>query len=162
MFPFPSMQCAGRGAPFWTWNPADKDAGVTLSSTLRTMSVASLFSASAVRGTRSKAAGRWYFEAEMQQSGNATMLGIGTAAASLTQQLGREAASWGLRYDGTVVNNVADQGTSAALSDGDIVGVALDLTSLLLHFAVNNSWRFSSNPSAGSGGFAIASATWLW
>ena len=68
---------------------------------------------------------------------------------------------------GNVSNNGSTvvSGYSAALSSGDILGVALDATNKKLYFAKNGTWQNSGDPTSGStgtGAISLASGDRTW
>jgi hypothetical protein len=119
---------AGGGGGASTWNPADKDADVSLSGADL---VATLTGAvGSVRGiTARDAAGDWYFEVTIGgEVPSGAMAGIGQSGSSLAVRPGFAPTSYGyLRRDNDTFNNGA-AGSSDYLSALDTVGVLVDFT----------------------------------
>lgn len=111
---------------------------------------------SIVMGTLGANSGKYYWEVEIQGNSDANnaVLGVsmsdwetGYAVAGETNQ------SWGLRgYDGAVHNNNSSVGgTWATFTNGDIIGVAINLDDEQsglnkLYFSKNGTWLNGANP----------------
>jgi hypothetical protein len=118
-----------------TWNPSDKNAGITLSNGDLTAS----FSANnqAVRATLGKSAGKWYWECYVQAG---IFVGIGTDAASLSAHVGATATGWSYYGSGggtTKYTNGILSVYGAAFTTGDTIGVALDMDAGTIVFYKN-------------------------
>lgn len=84
----------GGGARVYaTWNPLDKDAVLVLTNSDRTATASSAGSGS-VRATIGLASGKWRFKISAA-SAEYTQVGVGTAAADVSDYLGPNAESWG-------------------------------------------------------------------
>ena len=158
MRPFPSAMLLGGGvAATSTFNPADKNASLTLSTNNLTVTDAGATNGSAhvVRGTVSRSAGKRYFESK-NNVGNYgdDRVGIAKPAASLSAYLGLVAASAAMSSTGEAdIGGAAKAGT--AFTTGDVVMVAVDLTNGLIYFGVNGTWVSGQSPVAGTGGYSI-------
>lgn len=90
---------------------------------------------SGVRGTIGKTSGKWYWEVNHYSGTGTKYMGIATSSASLggvvtgTVTYGTAGAS----YNETTLN-----GTYTSMSNGDILGIALDATAKTISFYVNN------------------------
>ena len=112
--------------------------------------------------------GKWYWEYKQVASGGVyPFCGImnivsPTLAATINGNTfyGSSVDSWGFNNDGGVIHNasyVITNGTYSSLSNGDIVGVAVDLDNSKLYFSVNGTFQGSSNPASGTNGISITS-----
>lgn len=120
-----------------TWNPADKNALVTLSGGDLTATFATGASQEIVRGTVSKSSGRWAFEVTVSNYVGGSSAGIGVAAATEATYIGYGTASWGYYVTGQLFYNNAVVSTVATYTTGDIIGVVLDFTAGTLDFYKN-------------------------
>ena len=96
--------------------------------------------------------GKWYAEFKVTTA-NSAVIGIGTGAA--TGYLGAGLYDYSYYYDGTFYNYGSNQGSQSSYTDGDIIGVALDLDNNKIYVAKNNTWQHSGNPAGNSGGYTI-------
>lgn len=132
--------CRGAAsAPVYaTWNPADKDAGVTLSNGNLTATSSSGAYKSA-RATIGKSSGKWYWEQTFDAVGNNMVQGVGNASADLTNYIGAvDANGWGWNCNAlkTHSGNAAyGTGTPAV---GKVIGIALDMDGGTITFFENN------------------------
>lgn len=150
-----------------TWNPSDKGPNITLlNSNLTARLPTSGSGDECVRSTTSKASGKWYFEVVADWTvGGDRMPGIMTASGSLTHFPGFDTQGWGAFFatgsaDWLIYNNNASTTFNNGASNGDVVGVCIDLNSNFLYFT-KNGVNFLGNPAAGTGGQAIAAGTWF-
>lgn len=111
-----------------TWNPADKNAQVVL--TTGNLTQVNNLGNIAVRATIGKTTGKWYWEVTRGQNGTGeTSVGIGTASATLANWLGFDVNSVG--YDSTIGslyknNAVVASGLGVYNTAGDTIGIALN------------------------------------
>ena len=115
--------------------------------------------------------GKWY--AEFKCTGNANRVYVGISSNLEADILGSSGSAYTFAYKGngwayggqdgkiahTNSNTFLDYG--AALSNNDILGVALDLDELEIYFSVNGSFQNSGDPTSGSsqtGGVVTAGA----
>lgn len=107
-------------------------------------------------GTLGAASGKYYWECEIQgsSSANNAVLGVTTEIDYSTQVPGITNYAWGFRgYDGAVYNNNSSVGgTWATFTNGDIIGVAINLDDEQgglnkLYFAKNGTWLNGADPS---------------
>jgi hypothetical protein len=144
-------------AAFATWNPSDKNAGLTLSNSNKTVTGAAGATDTwmSARSTISKVAGKWYWEVTVSST-TPTLIGVGTSASSLSQFAGQNLTSWGYySADGAIFNNGANAatGTPSVYTTGDVIGVAIDLDS------ATKTIRFYKNGVAQGGGPTTVSGT---
>lgn len=140
-----------------TWNPADTSANMTLSNGNLT-ATSTNFSV----GTRAAAglnSGKSYFEVTMANGAStADGIGIGLASASL-------AATLPVGTAGVAPNSIFVNGVSVlafpGITNGSIIGIAVDLTAQLIWFRIapSGNWNNSgtANPATGTGGVSISS-----
>ena len=109
------------------------------------------------------AAGKWYFESKFTLTsstegyfGCASVPEINAKSAS-TFYLGQGASIGYYTTDGNVDKDGVSTSYGSAVTTGQIVGVALDITNELAYFAINGTWQNSADPVAGSGGVAFPS-----
>ena len=96
----------------------------------------------------------WEIKIEASDPNKNEMIGIAKSTLLASQYPGQTSDSYSFYTNGGFLyNNGTDTlnlGTGS-LSDGDIVGVALDLDNGKMWFSVNGAWVLSGNPSAGTG-----------
>lgn len=141
------------GAPAaagFTWNPADKNANITLSGGDLT-AVGTAFGQT-VRGTVPKSSGKWYFECRRGTAVEASfvVVGIATAAASLSEYIGANASGYGrANTDNVYHNGGGSGGVGGAIGDEGIFMIAVDFGTG--KFWVGRSGIFNGDPAAGTG-----------
>lgn len=120
---------------FTTLNQSDKSATVLLSNS-NTTAITGTASWQTVRASHGQSSGKWYWEVTVTRRGY-SMVGIAKSSVALGAQLGSDANGYGLyAYNGTKYNS-GDAAYTSALSDGDVLGVALDLDNGTLEFYIN-------------------------
>lgn len=158
MFPFAAAPI-GRvaGAAFTTWNPADKDASVTLSNNNKT--AASPGSAQLVRAVKDIPSKVYIEFLAVARNGASTCYGLATGSESMSTTLGVGGSSIGYQANGAILSGSADQGAGAYSSffTNDRIGMAFDLNTRKLWFSLNGVFP-SGNPSTGSGGIVFGAA----
>jgi len=155
--PFDKISFNSSGSPA-TWNSADLS-NVTLSlANLR----ATATGTGGVRATTGRTTGKYYFEQTFTTIGSNPSVGLALATASLTGSPGTGIASV-VRFTGNItVNGVATGNSLAIIGGGDVIGIAVDLTSTpkQIWFRKNTgNWNGSgtANPATGVGGIDISS-----
>jgi hypothetical protein len=142
------------GAPGGTTlNPLDKQESIHLTNgNLTARSSPGSFNDS-VRATTAHDAGRWYFEALLEKSDQPFQaVGIADIQASLEDAAGY--VSLGCSYDvsGLIVCDFGASFVSAEpASEGDVIGVAVDLDQHLVYFRRNGAWVGGASPEQGNG-----------
>ena len=126
-------------APTTTWNPADKNASITLSAgdLTATNGSSSATDSKAARGTIGKASGKWYWEVTIGTVGGNIQIGAAAASESLSDYIGSGAAGWGYNNYGTLWTGGSGAITEDAYIAADVIGVALDLDSGEISFYKN-------------------------
>lgn len=120
-----------------TWNPADKSASCTLSGG-DLIATGNMYGA--VRSEFSASSGKWYWECTILSGSNAPLVGICNAEATLSGYPGFDANGWGYfgitgeSYSG---NTAYEYG--AGFSEGETIGVALDMDAGTVEFKKNGS-----------------------
>jgi hypothetical protein len=95
--------------------------------------------------------GKWYTEFKITSGATSSVTGISDG--SYTTYLGHGTGDYSYRgSDGTWYNNQSATSYGSALSDNDIVGVALDLDNNKLYFSINGTFQNSGDPTSGSSG----------
>lgn len=135
-----------------TWDPDNKATSITLSEdnlTAGTITTAWL----SVRSATGKSEGKFYFELELTTSvTNNNMGGVVGAAALLTTYIGASSVGWAYNMaGGNKWNDDVQTAYGSSLVAGDILGVAVDMDSGKIWFALNNVWQDSGAPEAGTG-----------
>ena len=145
------LQASGGGGggttTTMTWNPADKTSGMTLDeSDLRWNSSASVNDY--VRATVGKSAGKWYWEIQPADPGDA-IHGIkrGDVAINGTSTI------QGWRQNGQLFAFTVGSAPStlASFTTGDVLMFAMDVDAGNLFCGKNGTWQNSGNPAAGTG-----------
>ena len=145
----------GGGLPTVTWNPSDKGSNITLTNGDRTAAQTVSGSFHSVRATHGKTTGKHYFEVRHDQANTApySLIGVCTSAHSMSSGSLADDANGFAYYEqtGEKFTNGAGSSYGASYTAGDVVGVALDMTSGKIWFAKNGVWQNSGNPAAGTG-----------
>jgi len=162
-----------------TWNPSDKDAHQALSggNLIATSSAGSGTVNSAVRATQAvSVAVKTYFEITFSSSASAQYFSVGVmnSAAALNANIGAtNGINFCNKFNGStsaIYLNGSGSGTYPALTNGQVLRVAVDRANNKIWFAINaNTWSGSAvwmgsggttdDPGTGVGGANIASVT---
>lgn len=135
------------------WNPADKDAGVTLTNLNRTAVGSSWKSARALLGFET---GKWYWELRYDSvATDNSMIGVLSGAGSLSSHIGSSQEGWGMfcyNLGGEQYHNNAQVSKLGTISGaGAILMVAIDMDNHKLWFGIDGTWLNSGDPAAGTG-----------
>jgi len=105
--------------------------------------------------------GKWYWEMKLVTgTGVDCMIGVSSAyTTATTQQLGNKATDYGYYVTGVVFNNNSSSSYGNSYTNGDIIGVALDLDNNKLYFSKNGTFQNSGDPTSGSTGTGAISIT---
>lgn len=142
-----------------TWSSVYKGATIVLTS--GNLSVENSNGAGAwqsVRGTVARTTGKWYYEVHHDEAFNAAMIGVANAAHSQSTFTGSDTNSVSYSTGGTVFFNGGTVTTETAHSNGDTIGVALDVDAGKVWFSHNGTWE-NGDPEAGTGGATAALGT---
>ena len=104
--------------------------------------------------------GKWYAEYKVIDAGdpqNGVMIGVTNVDLSNFQNAGNDlsqSGEFGINYyaGGTIANNGSNIATYTAMSDGDIVMIALDIDNGKIYWGRNGTWENSGVPTSGSTG----------
>jgi hypothetical protein len=125
-------------ANYCVLNPLDKYSTVVLSSGNLNCS----YSGAAWLTMRSTIAfpttGKWYVEGTVISLSGGSMIGIGTAAATLANYAGADAFGWSYNSGGQKFNSASGPAYGATFTIGDIIAVAFDADAGTLTFYKNN------------------------
>ena len=110
--------------------------------------------------TLGMSSGKFYFEGKQISRGNTTSernyFGVTYSSPDASSDwLGNNNYSWGYRGDGKVYNSGQLQATYSSFTNGDIIGVALDVTNSKLYFSKNGVWQNSADPANGTNGLSV-------
>ena len=110
--------------------------------------------------------GKWYWEFKATESSTNQYLVLGIQSDNLLNSAANGFGysnnySYGFKnYNGEFVYNESDGGGSGsygnAVTDGQIIGVALDLVNLEIYFSINGTYQNSGDPTSGSSGTGSA------
>jgi hypothetical protein len=142
---------APAGPAYTTLDPTAKDPSVTLSggNLIATFTIG--FWAS-VKGVAGKAAGKFYFEANVAVTAAAgtRAVGVGTSSAGVGGYPGQDANAWGHLSDGYKTHSGFTAYGTAWDSLHDVVMVAVDIAAGKVWFGVNGTWMASGDPATGA------------
>lgn len=148
------------GVTYATWNPSDKDAGITLSN--GNLTSLNNTASKSVRSTIGKTTGKWYWEVYVV-SAVENDIGVANGSFALTNYLGNDAN--GVGYDSSdgklYKSNAAVASGGSTYSAGSTLGFALDVDAGTLKVYNANTLQytytyvFSGTIYAAVGGFAI-------
>lgn len=152
----------GGGGAATTWNPADKNAGITLTgsnlvATNTGGAGAGVRTIASVSGTQ-----KVYWELVATLDSNNMQPGVANSTWDLTTSLRGTANGIGARDDGSMLLNFANVGCfpNPAYTTGDNVGFALDFANHKVWVRVNGgAWCDSGNPTTNTGGADISAIT---
>lgn len=151
-----------------TWNPSD-NSNLTLSNgNLTAQAATSASTWRSVRATVSRSAGKYYFEAtaNIVDANNGFMLGIANSSALLTTFAGNNSNGIGFQSGNNHwINGGNSSPTVVTFANGDVLGIAVDITNKLIWFIdvthSSSTWYGSSaggstSPSTGTNGLSIS------
>jgi hypothetical protein len=143
-------------APTTTFDPANKNAAVTLSNGNKTASVVDTGGGyKTVYGTISRNSGKRYFEFALTDVSNLLAVGVAEAGGDLSSRPGAMGNSFGLNGNGSGLTFDGDftvfGSFDVTCSDGDVVGVAIDFGAGKIWFSQNGVYVTTSgqDPTAG-------------
>lgn len=122
---------------FATWNPADKNASISLAGGNLVATTAAAGEV-AVRGTISKSSGKWFWEVTVT-GGSYGVYGVADSAHVLNLAPGEDAAhaGWGYLSSSGTYHNGAFTAYGASYTTGDVIGIGLDLDAGSITFYKN-------------------------
>lgn len=144
-----------------TWDPAKKDASITLSNGNLTATGTLATDRSVLSTLSHVTTGKYYFEILINAAsgGGLEVIGLGNASTALGNFLGFTVNSIGWLRDNRVISNNSLITNINTWTTGDTLSVAVDLTAQLIWFRVNaGNWNNngSANPATGVGGISIS------
>jgi hypothetical protein len=125
-------------ATYATWNPSDKHANLTLSNSNLTVTaqVGSPAGFQSLRSDVSKSSGKWYWESTIATV--PTLIGVGNSTATLSDYAGSGADSVGYYSPGNIYRSGSGNGSPTPYTNGDVIGIALDMDAKTVTFYKNN------------------------
>jgi len=144
-----------------TWSTTDKTSGVTLSGGNLTATLGNP-SPAGIRAADKQVTGKFYWECTATTwTASGASLGIANMQAALTFGGSPTNAAVIYQSSGAIwVNNVSTGVNLGARSNGDVIGIALDLTNQLIWFRVAPAGNWNNNAGfspGGTGGISISS-----
>ena len=141
---------------YTTWNPDDKDDGITLSNgNLTATETALSYNWNSVRSILGVSSGKWYWELTLSLtpfSAGYYGVGIGDSGVNLLGEIYADADGYDyLGSSGYKGNNNSREVFGDAFDTGDIISIALDMDSGKIWWAKNGVWQDSGDPGAGTG-----------
>ena len=104
-------------------------------------------------------AGKWYWECSPVSVSNSSVIGVTGRPATdayLNDPPGHDSDSYGYVNNGEKLTSNSGSSYGTTYTDGDIIGVALDITNLKIYFAKNGTWQDSGDPTSGATGTGAA------
>ena len=104
------------------------------------------------------ATGKWYIEGKaaldtVAGAGDWQIGIIGDQVVATSDEIGNHAKSWAYYGpDGNYRNNDTTTSYGDSYNEGDIIGIAIDLTNNKLYFSKNGTWQDSGDPTSGATG----------
>jgi hypothetical protein len=142
---------------FATFNRAQKD-NLTLSDGNLVGENSSTSAWNRASGTIGVTSGKWYAEFKMttQEASQVGVIEINRASLSTTDQPRTDISCYAYKDNGQKGNNNSDSSYGDTFTDGDILGIALDLDNHKLYFSKNGTFQNSGDPTTGSTGTGSA------
>jgi hypothetical protein len=148
------MRSAAGSSPTATFDPGKKFSSIALSGGNLVATKNTNAANGIVLSTTGKSSGQYYFEIAITTNNgtaNFIVVGVAPSTVALNNFIGFDAASYGIYMaDGKKYNNNVGTAYGSAYSQGQVIGVALDMTAGKIWFAINNTWQASGNPAAGT------------
>ena len=160
---------SGTSPHIITWNPDDKSDRISLSNGDLTVTQTGSDEHSGLRAIDSADSGKWYWEVYINRDyslppSNIIYVGIGNSSQDLNNYIGSSANSY--CYQGNYGRKYFD-GNGVSYGDtyteGDIIGIALDLDARKIWWSKNGVWQAGGNPATGTGEAysGIAAGPWF-
>lgn len=133
-------EAASASVTYATWNPSDKGANITLSGS-NLVATTTGSTVESVRATIGKSSGKWYWEISCTGiSSNTAMIGVANSSLPVaTSYTGQTADGWGYySNDGNKYHSGGGTPYGASYTNGDVIGVALDMNAGTLILYKNN------------------------
>lgn len=147
---------------FATLNPLIPNSSITY--TEGNLGVTQTFDANyrTFRSTIAVSSGKWYAEFKAVSGFDSIDKNVGIVNAETAYSLTSNTSAFVGGYSYGANGNITEYNASvidieATYTNGDIIGIALDLTNNKLYFSKNGTFVNSANPSAGTNGYSITS-----
>lgn len=143
------------GADYAAFGVNYKHANITLSNDNLTAENTAAAGFNIVGVLDAKITGQWYFEVTLEEFGTANdeiIIGVGTYEAALNDYIGRYSSSMGYAWDGRIIYNNANLGsTPGTFTEGDVIGIEVDAATRTVKFRKNGgAWSTKTNLSGGT------------
>jgi len=159
--PFGQVQAATTCTVCSTWDPAKQGGSVTLSGGDLVVNVPVGLSRCGI-STVGETSGKWYWEIVWSTGVTYGFVGIALSTVNLNQFLGGNNAGWGYYYTGDRWHTPPGlQGYGTGFTDGEVVGVALDMDNGAVYFRNSSGWVGGGIPWSGSAKIGAAYSTGL-
>ena len=142
---------------FATMNPLDNDSS-TFSEGNTTLTWTATNKTN--KSTIGMSAGKWYAECKCTDINggiSGTLVGVGTEANIASTYLSSTNSGWGYRCQtGEIQNGAGNEAYGDTYTDGDIIGVAVDVDNGYVYMSKNGVWQDSGDPTSGASGTGAA------
>jgi hypothetical protein len=142
---------------FATMNFLDKDS-ITFSNGNTTLTWSA--TNKGTKSTLGMAGGKWYAECkatDVNGGSSGTLIGVGTGANFPSTYLSATNSGWGYRCQtGNIQNGAGNEAYGNTYTDGDIIGVAIDVDNGYVYMSKNGVWQDSGDPTSGASGTGAA------
>lgn len=147
-----SGSCTGQTLA--TWNFEDKYGSIGLSGG-NLVATSATNDDGVVRATIGKSTGKWYWEITLTNGDSVdAVIGVANASPDLDWGLGNSNLP-GVAFgaDGYIyTSNNQGEGEVCGYSEGQVIGVALDVSTARVYFSNNGAWLTGSDPATNTGG----------
>ena len=104
--------------------------------------------------------GKWYTEVRAYEIGAGCYIGITQEpTTAINVYLGQLSTTWGYYSDGRLFTNDSGSSYGNSYTNGDIIGIAVDMDNNKLYFSKNGTFQDSGDPTSGSTGTGAISIT---
>ena len=104
--------------------------------------------------------GKWYTEVRAYEIGAGCYIGITQEpTTAINVYLGQLSTTWGYNSGGNLYTNNSGSSYGNSYTNGDIIGIAVDMDNNKLYFSKNGTFQYSGDPTSGSTGTGAISIT---
>ena len=104
--------------------------------------------------------GKWYTEVRAYEIGAGCYIGITQEpTTAINVYLGQLSTTWGYNSGGNLYTNNSGSSYGNSYTNGDIIGIAVDMDNNKLYFSKNGTFQDSGDPTSGSTGTGAISIT---
>ena len=104
--------------------------------------------------------GKWYIEVRAYEIGAGCYIGITQEpTTAINVYLGQLSTTWGYNSGGNLYTNNSGSSYGNSYTNGDIIGIAVDMDNNKLYFSKNGTFQNSGDPTSGSTGTGAISIT---